>query len=65
MLTKKQQRRIRFVKFNGKEKKDYFINHINDGKNQSDYKDLGYNLIKVIKSDGIVINSIYEKIKKK
>ena len=33
--------------------------------NQSDYKDLGYNLIKVIKSDGIVINSIYEKIKKK
>ena len=64
MLTKKQQRRIRFVKFNGKEKKDYFINHINDGKNQSDYKDLGYNLIKVIKSDGIVINSIYEKIKK-
>ena len=63
MLTKKQQHRIRFVKFNGKEKIDYFINHINDGKNQSYYKDLGYNLIKVIKSDGIVINSIYEKIK--
>lgn len=64
MLDKNQRKKIKFSKIDEPGEKEYFINHINSGKNKSYFKNLGYDVIKEFNVDGITINTIYKKITK-